>query len=453
MDTQNLDPTSAPKSSAITYKIDPAAAAADPFLSILDATTRREPLPPVDDAQSEDDATAAAQPEEPAGDPEQPAAVPAPAQLLVLAGRGDQAPATVRAPAAADPAKQANTPAAAAAKPEAATKTDPAAVATSKPDAAAKAATPQATVAHRPADRGPGPDADIQVSHDTVRARPATANTATAAAVVQDEQALPPDLRAERYAALRAGQADAAAPVRLAERGGRFVEPAVPNPATGQSAGRVAEPAPLRIATAEPAVILQQPNPPTPTVTPIAGLAGQPGQAVFAAADPTPGVASLTGTGGAGANDAARVAAATRGQPAVTARPAEQIAVQIKNGIKAGADKIHIRLQPAALGRVEVNLEVGHDQRVQAVVTVEKVETLEILERDARSLHRMLEAAGYRTDNDSLAFRHDARDGDNPRPGHTPDTIADPERSADATDDGDAPERVSRHDGLLDVQV
>ncbi|MEP4885736.1 MAG: flagellar hook-length control protein FliK [Alphaproteobacteria bacterium] len=141
-------------------------------------------------------------------------------------------------------------------------------------------------------------------------------------------------------------------------------------------------------------------------------------------------------------------------------RPAEQVSVQIQNAARSGTDRISIRLSPAALGKVEVKLELSPDKTVQAIVTAEKPETLDMLERDARTLQRALEEAGLRTNSDSLSFER--RD-----PGASADTASDPDgQSSDGTnrsehtehDDGhgqieaEAADR-RHHDGLLDVEV
>jgi flagellar hook-length control protein FliK len=93
----------------------------------------------------------------------------------------------------------------------------------------------------------------------------------------------------------------------------------------------------------------------------------------------------------------------------------QQIAVNIAKAIQGGTDRIIIQLKPAALGRVEVRLEVTADGRVQAVVTADRPETLEALQRDARGLERALQDAGLRTDSNSLSFN--LRGGQNPNDG------------------------------------
>lgn len=160
-------------------------------------------------------------------------------------------------------------------------------------------------------------------------------------------------------------------------------------------------------------------------------------------------------------NLAASKAAATRSPFTLPgSRPAEQVSVQIQNAARNGTDRISIRLSPAALGNVEVKLELSPDKTVQAIVTAEKPETLDMLERDARTLQRALEEAGLRTNSDSLSFER--RD-----PNGTADTASDSDgNTSNGTNESDPAEQDDghgqievelsnrrRHDGLLDVEV
>ncbi len=72
----------------------------------------------------------------------------------------------------------------------------------------------------------------------------------------------------------------------------------------------------------------------------------------------------------------------------------DQVSVQINKAIKAGADRINIRLHPADLGRVEIRLEVAADGRTVAVVTADKPDTLDMLRRDSAQLAKALSDAG-----------------------------------------------------------
>src|SRR3546814_18557062 len=71
---------------------------------------------------------------------------------------------------------------------------------------------------------------------------------------------------------------------------------------------------------------------------------------------------------------------------------------------RSGQDQISIKLHPAELGRIEVKLENASDGTLRAVISAERTETLDLLQRDARGLERALQAAGVKTDSGSLSF-------------------------------------------------
>jgi flagellar hook-length control protein FliK len=51
-----------------------------------------------------------------------------------------------------------------------------------------------------------------------------------------------------------------------------------------------------------------------------------------------------------------------------------------------------------------VKLEIGQDGRVIAAIAVDKQETLDLLQRDSRSLEKALQDAGFETGSGSLNF-------------------------------------------------
>ncbi len=107
--------------------------------------------------------------------------------------------------------------------------------------------------------------------------------------------------------------------------------------------------------------------------------------------------------------EAGQPAAATRVKtpqrpPAARSPVVDQVSVQITKALKAGVDRIHIQLKPASMGRVDVQMEIGFDGRVNAVVTADNKETLDLLQRDARDLQKALQDAGFDTDSGSLNF-------------------------------------------------
>jgi flagellar hook-length control protein FliK len=83
---------------------------------------------------------------------------------------------------------------------------------------------------------------------------------------------------------------------------------------------------------------------------------------------------------------------------------ADQVSVQINKAVNAGNDKISIQLKPADLGRVDVQMEIGQDGRVTAVVTADNKQTLDLLQKDSKQLQEALQQAGLQADDDSLSF-------------------------------------------------
>lgn len=119
--------------------------------------------------------------------------------------------------------------------------------------------------------------------------------------------------------------------------------------------------------------------------------------------------------------DAPTQAAAYTARGAVTAQPAaEQIAMQITRAADQNIDRMTVHLKPAELGKVTIDLEVGPDNRLLAVISAERSETLDLLQRDSKSLEKALNDAGIKTDSGSLEFNlkgeggtaENGRDGD-----------------------------------------
>ncbi len=85
-------------------------------------------------------------------------------------------------------------------------------------------------------------------------------------------------------------------------------------------------------------------------------------------------------------------------------QPHEQVAVQIQRAAQNGIGRLTVDLQPAELGRVEIKMNVDKDKNVTASVIVDRPGTLDLLQRDARNLERILQDAGLQTDSGSLSF-------------------------------------------------
>ncbi len=141
------------------------------------------------------------------------------------------------------------------------------------------------------------------------------------------------------------------------------------------------------------------------------------------------------------------------------ANPADQVAVQIQKGLSAGKDRISIKLNPAELGRIDIKMELADDGRLRAMISAERPETLEMLQRDARILERTLQDAGVKTDSSSLSFTsrdNRGRDEFADAPGGLTTTAGgsgDGTGVEDLTDGALAAQRMSQHDGSLDISV
>ena len=82
----------------------------------------------------------------------------------------------------------------------------------------------------------------------------------------------------------------------------------------------------------------------------------------------------------------------------------DQVAVQIKKAAKDGIERISMQLRPEELGRVDVRMEIGQDGKVTAQIAVERAQTLELLQKDQKSLEKALQEAGFNTDSAGLSF-------------------------------------------------
>ncbi|CAN7665178.1 flagellar hook-length control protein FliK [Bosea sp. LjRoot90] len=78
------------------------------------------------------------------------------------------------------------------------------------------------------------------------------------------------------------------------------------------------------------------------------------------------------------------------------ATPLHVVPVEIGARALAGNKRFDIRLDPAELGRIDVRLEFSDKGEVSAKLTVDRVETLHMLQRDARTLERAFEQAGLK---------------------------------------------------------
>lgn len=133
--------------------------------------------------------------------------------------------------------------------------------------------------------------------------------------------------------------------------------------------------------------------------------------------------------------------------------PAQQVAIQINRSVATGGQRISVNLHPAELGRVEVELRMSEDGALKALIIADRSETLDLLQRDARSLERALQDAGVKTDPGSLSFnlRGEGQAGERGRA--AAEAPATPRADDDPPGAGTEAAALRRHDGTLDLHV
>lgn len=92
--------------------------------------------------------------------------------------------------------------------------------------------------------------------------------------------------------------------------------------------------------------------------------------------------------------------AATAGTPPAV----DQVVLQINRAVKNGQNDITLQLKPGDLGTITIKLRVDKDDAVQGTVVADNTRTLEMLQKDSRSLERALQDAGLRAEPGSLQF-------------------------------------------------
>lgn len=104
------------------------------------------------------------------------------------------------------------------------------------------------------------------------------------------------------------------------------------------------------------------------------------------------------------ANVSASAASPGPASPNTPHVPVSALAVHIAQQYKNGARRFDIRLDPPELGRIDVRLDVSRDGQVSTHLVVERAETLDLLQRDARQLERALQDAGLDTSKEDMKF-------------------------------------------------
>lgn len=80
------------------------------------------------------------------------------------------------------------------------------------------------------------------------------------------------------------------------------------------------------------------------------------------------------------------------------------IAYEFARHAQAGVSRFQIRLNPPEMGKIDVKMDIDSTGALNARLTVERPETLDILQRDARALERALSQAGLDSSRTNLEF-------------------------------------------------
>ncbi len=92
---------------------------------------------------------------------------------------------------------------------------------------------------------------------------------------------------------------------------------------------------------------------------------------------------------------------------------ADQVVLHMNRSVKNGESQMSLQLQPSDMGKISVKLDFGADGKVQGTVVADNPKTLEMLQKDSRSLERALQDAGLRAEPGSLEFSLSGRESQN----------------------------------------
>lgn len=130
--------------------------------------------------------------------------------------------------------------------------------------------------------------------------------------------------------------------------------------------------------------------------------------------------------------------------------PLDNLAVEIATRASRGERRFEIRLDPPELGRIDVRLEIDSKGNTTTRLTVERAETLDMLQRDARGLEKALQNAGLKTDPGSLQFSLQQDPQAHGRQGHGPEIHG---RHDPVQTEGEAMAEVSINNASLAAQL
>lgn len=134
----------------------------------------------------------------------------------------------------------------------------------------------------------------------------------------------------------------------------------------------------------------------------------------------------------------------------------QQVMHRLEKAIEHREDRIRIELEPASLGGVEVQLRIGDDGRVSAIVRADRSDTLALLQNDARGLEQALRDAGLRPEAGSLSFnlrQGEGQAGNQPDPREQRRRGGGTERTVFAIEAPGTGAPTRQHLGGLDIRI
>ncbi len=84
--------------------------------------------------------------------------------------------------------------------------------------------------------------------------------------------------------------------------------------------------------------------------------------------------------------------------------PIAGLAVAIANRAQAGSNQFDIRLDPPELGRIDVQLNVDSNGQITSHITVDRADTLQLLQSQQPQIQQALDQSGLQTADNGLQF-------------------------------------------------
>jgi flagellar hook-length control protein FliK len=146
-----------------------------------------------------------------------------------------------------------------------------------------------------------------------------------------------------------------------------------------------------------------------------------------------------------------------RTEPEIPARPGvlgRSLGVEIGRSIANGEETLRVRLNPPALGRIDVTIAFDDTGSLRATMSAETPRALEMLRGDSVELGRALDQAGVRADAQSFRFESRAGSGDGQSSPQRRQEAPPPARGSATSDINLIPElvyRPIRGDGRVDL--